>query len=223
MSTEETTPTTRPGIRDRLNAIAPYPNAGTPDHARAVAKYLAVSAQRRWKYNLDIADMDSDIYRQSVQAMMGEFAALHLLMALIDSDPAAAERLSRKIRDAWDGGEIGPWLWQHATALGIDPDEVSRLEEAWWALPEAAGARKAAGPEEITKLQNACQVMGKIITGNARAMEAARIELAQGSAEKAMQWILNSLPDVPDGDPGDQWNGTETADEWFDRTREGAS
>lgn len=75
---------------------------------------------------------------------------------------------------------------------------------------------------EITKLQNACKLMGRSITGLSRAMEAARIELAQGSAEKAMEWILNSLPDVSDDDPEDQWNGTETANEWFDRTREGA-
>jgi hypothetical protein len=62
--------------------------------------------------------------------------------------------------------------------------------------------------------------MGRIITDYGRAMEAARIEMLQGSTDKAMEWILNSLPDVDDNDPEDQWNGTETAQEWFDRTRE---
>ena len=51
-------------------------------------------------------------------------------------------------------------------------------------------------------------------------MEAARIEMLQGSTEKAMEWILQSLPDVDDNEPEDQWNGTESAQEWFDRTRD---
>jgi len=132
MSTE--TPTTRREIRERLNKIAPYPKHDTPDQASAVAKYLAVAAQRGWKYTLDIADMGSAEYMLSVQAMFGDFAALHLLRGLIESNPTLAEELSRQIRNAWDdGGDIGPWLWEHATALGIDTDEVSRLEVTWWA------------------------------------------------------------------------------------------
>ena len=70
---------------------------------------------------------------------------------------------------------------------------------------------------EIAKLRNACQLLGWVVTGQARAMEAARIEMAQGSTEKAMQWILNSLPDVWD-DEETEWDGTETANEWWDRT-----
>ena len=132
---------TRREIRDRLTEIAPYPKPGDPDHARAVAKYLAVSAQRRWKYNLDIADMDAPGYQVSVQAMLGDFAALHLLTHLMDTNPELAELAAAQIRDAWDdGGGIGEWLWEHATALGIDTAEVSRLEAAWWAAPESAAA-----------------------------------------------------------------------------------
>ena len=71
--------------------------------------------------------------------------------------------------------------------------------------------------DEITRLRNACQLLGQVLTGHGRAMEAARIEMAQGSTEKAMQWILNSLPDVWD-DEETEWNGTETANEWWDRT-----
>lgn len=139
MSTDEkTTPATRREIRDRLNTIAPYPDDTTPDHARAVAKYLAVEAQRRWKWNLDIADQDGSDWRQSVQALVAGFAALHLLMHLMETDPAKAEELSKQIRNAWeDGGGVGEWLWEHATALGIDPAEVSRLEVAWHATASA--------------------------------------------------------------------------------------
>ena len=152
---EETTvttteaPKTRREIRARLGEIAPYPKQDTPDHARAVAKYLAVSAQRRWKWTLDIADMDSTEYRSAVQVMLADFAALHLLMHLLNTDTPKTEGLSRQIRDAWDdGGEVGSWLWEHGMALGVDPDEVCRLEEEWWAAAEAntatAGAREAA-------------------------------------------------------------------------------
>ena len=73
--------------------------------------------------------------------------------------------------------------------------------------------------EHRRRAEDACQMLGRVVTGHARAMEAARIELAQGDARKAMEWILNSLPDVDDNPPEDQWNGTETAQEWFDRTR----
>jgi hypothetical protein len=143
MTTTEA-PKTRREITARLNEIAPYPDQDTPDHARAVAKYLAVSAQRRWKYNLDLVDthrMDSIEYRLSVQAMLGEFAALHLLMALMNTAPEQAEELAVQIRDAWDdGSEVGSWLWGHELVLGIDADEVSRLEEAWRAAPESAAA-----------------------------------------------------------------------------------
>lgn len=149
MTTTEA-PKTRGEIRERLDRIAPYPKRGTvagfTDHARTVAKYLAVSAQRRWKYNLDIADMNSDGYQQSVRTMMAEFAALHLLMRLRETSPGAAEIAAVQIRDAWDdGGGIGEWLWEHATTLGIDTDEVSRLEEAWWAASPATAAATTGG------------------------------------------------------------------------------
>jgi hypothetical protein len=135
------TPATRREIRARLSEIAPYPEHDTPDQASAVAKYLAVAAQRHWKWNLDIADMDGAEYWQSTQTMLAEFAALHLLMHLRKTSPDVAELAAAQIRDAWDdGGGIGEWLWEHAKALGIDTDEVGRLEEAWWAAsPTATG------------------------------------------------------------------------------------
>ena len=78
----------------------------------------------------------------------------------------------------------------------------------------------AALQERLRRAEDACQLLGRVVTGQARAMEAARIEMLQGSTHKAMQWILNSLPDVDDNDPEDQWDGFETAQEWFDRTDE---
>jgi hypothetical protein len=110
---------------------------------------------------------------------------------------------------------------------------------AWEAAAEAAaGARLTAAPDGtltaagrladvlgqlaearagLAKSREGARMLGKIVVGQTRAMQAARIELAQGSAEKAMQWILNSLPDVWD-DPEAEWDGRESAAEWWDRT-----
>src|SRR5208282_5721417 len=71
--------------------------------------------------------------------------------------------------------------------------------------------------ETVRALRDGARMLAKVVVGHSRAMEAARIELAQGSAEKAMQWILNSLPDVWD-DPETEWDGKESANEWWDRT-----
>jgi hypothetical protein len=72
---------------------------------------------------------------------------------------------------------------------------------------------------ELARTQSAAQTLGKIVCWQAQSMEAARIEMIQNGPEKAMQWILNSIPDVDDNDPEDQWNGTESAREWLDRQR----
>jgi hypothetical protein len=71
---------------------------------------------------------------------------------------------------------------------------------------------------EVVRLRGACRRLGKIVVSQQRSMEAARIEMAQNGPEKAMQWILNSLPDVYDGPA---WDGRETAAEWLDRADAG--
>lgn len=70
---------------------------------------------------------------------------------------------------------------------------------------------------ELINLRNACQTLGKVVSGFSQTMEAARIELVQGKPESALQWILNATPDVWDGPEELAWNGTETAQEWLDR------
>ena len=67
---------------------------------------------------------------------------------------------------------------------------------------------------EIARLRGACRTLGRIVVSQQRSMQAARIEMAQNGPEKAMQWILNSLPDVYDGP---EWDGEETAAAWLDR------
>ena len=71
---------------------------------------------------------------------------------------------------------------------------------------------------EIARLQSGARTLGATLTSMARAMEAARIEMAQRGPDAAMQWILESLPDVSDAPAGQEWDGTETAREWLERT-----
>lgn len=144
MSTTEQTPMTWPQIKAAIDKLAPFPPEGEPASARGLAKTMAVSAQRRWHRNLsgyfDSRDAATQRrFSESIHAMCDEFAALHLLMALMDENPVRADELATQIRDAWnDGGGIGEWLWEHEQALGVDADEVNRLEEAWQKLLQNA-------------------------------------------------------------------------------------
>ena len=149
MSTTETTPMTWPQIKAAIDKLAPFPPEGQPVTARGLARTMAVSAQRRWWRNLssyfDARDAATQQrFSESIHAMCNEFAALHLMMAFIEADPVHADEVANQIRDAWnDGGGIGEWLWEHEQALGVDADEVNRLEDAWQALPQNAPGETA--------------------------------------------------------------------------------
>ena len=101
-------------------------------------------------------------------------------------------------------------------AAAVD-DPAERAAGARLAALDRAVERMDAAEAKLARSREAARMLAKVVTGQVRAMEAARIELAQGSAGKAMQWILNSLPDVWD-DPETKWDGKESADEWWDRT-----
>jgi hypothetical protein len=95
-----------------------------------------------------------------------------------------------------------------------------RAAEAGMVLVDPDQADEAARLKaELSRVQSAAQTLGKIVTRHAQSMEAARIEMFQNGPEAAMQWILNSLPDVSDEAPEDQWDGKETATQWIDRTQ----
>ena len=72
-------------------------------------------------------------------------------------------------------------------------------------------------PDEFAALKRSARILASIVARNHQVMEAARIEMRQTGAHAAMQWILNSLPDVWD-DPETEWDGKESAGAWFDRT-----
>lgn len=97
-----------------------------------------------------------------------------------------------------------------------DGDQVTVSRED---LARAEASEVARLKAELSRVQSAAQTLGKVITRLAQSMEAARIEMIQNGPEAAMQWILNSLPDVSDEAPGDQWDGKETATQWIDRTQ----
>lgn len=122
----------------------------------------------------------------------------------------------------WSAIDAGPSIQEPGAAWNwaISQKATGAWEAAAKAAASAAGRERDEARAELARIQAAAQHLGHLVTGMARSMEAARIEMLQNGPEKAMQWILNSIPDVDDNDPEDQWNGTESADEWFDRTRE---
>jgi hypothetical protein len=140
-TTETTAPRTPTQISARFREIAPYPDKDSPEQAKALAGWLTGQAQRRWTRCLDLIPQEGPLYMTTISAMLSDFAALHLLMAMAEIDTGTADRLAVQIRETWDdGGEVGPLIWQHAVALGIDPAEISRLEEACHALEVPAKA-----------------------------------------------------------------------------------
>lgn len=76
----------------------------------------------------------------------------------------------------------------------------------------------AAAVDEITRARSGARMLARIVATDRHVMEAARIEMKQNGPHAAMQWILNSLPDVWDGPEGTAWDGSEPAQAWFDRT-----
>jgi hypothetical protein len=73
---------------------------------------------------------------------------------------------------------------------------------------------------ERDKLQQACQTLGTVVERLARDRYASWIDASRGDMDAVRQGVLNSMPDVDDNEPDEQWNGTETGSEWFWRTRD---
>ncbi len=208
-----TTETTQEQVEERLERIAPHPDSKTVT-AAGLARYLAVLAQMGFARNVTPFIRDD----QEVPAgqILAEFAAAHALIALAEANPEYADETARRIIDAWeDPGCLGGYLHHDVTSFGVDPDELARLDGIRLALENAERGEK---PDELARLRNAARTMGSVIVSMSRQMECARIEMLQNGPEKAMQWILNGLPDVDDNPAEMQWDGKESADKWFERT-----
>ena len=102
---------------------------------------------------------------------------------------------------------------------GTSPN-LARSLESWIAsandVPELV-AEVVRLRAELRRAEDACQLLGRVVTDLSRTLDAARIELVQGKPANALEWILNAA-EPADDDPEVHWNGTETAQEWFDRT-----
>ena len=116
--------------------------------------------------------------------------------------------------------EAGSWRmmpgWMPCAEAGeriLSALDVPRPE--WPAAP--AREPLVLPPDEFAALKRSARILASIVARNHQVMEAARIEMRQAGAHAAMQWILNSLPDVWD-DPETEWDGKESAGAWFDRT-----
>ena len=202
-------------IRAELDRLAPYPPDDAEVTARGLAHWLAMESQLAWAR---MTGMDHPITMGDVAIVQGYFAAAHALLKFSEVDQVAADECAVQIRDAFgDGGSIGEFLWEHhgghAKAIGALADELATV------TAPAEDGEVARLKAELSRVQAAAQTLGKVITRLAESMEAARIEMIQNGPEAAMQWILNSLPDVSDEAPQDQWDGNETATQWMDRTQ----
>jgi hypothetical protein len=102
------------------------------------------------------------------------------------------------------------------TALGTEEEDGAG--EGLAGDVRLLAAQRNEARAELERLRNGGRELGKTVVRMSRSMRAARIEMLQNGPEKAMQWILNSLPDVDDNDPADHWDGKESAAEWLDRT-----
>lgn len=110
----------------RMAAIAPYPTDHEEATAANVSRCLAATAQGLFARSLEITLPRPDA--TTLGRMVAEFATAHALIRFAEVDRDAADRAAAEIWDAWeDGGGVGEWLWEHLTAFGIDPAEVSEM------------------------------------------------------------------------------------------------
>lgn len=113
----------------RMAEIAPYPTSHEEATAANVARCLAATAQGLFARMLDITEKPTDA--TMLGRMVAEFAVAHALIRFAEVDRDAADRAAAEIWDAWeDGGGVGEWLWDHLSAMGIDPEEISRMATA---------------------------------------------------------------------------------------------
>jgi hypothetical protein len=137
--------------------------------------------------------------------------------------PGSAELAAQAAGEDGNAGVPGQvpyeaWMLAFDRLSPEDWDDLPVSEQAKWGAIEQAAVN--ASPE-LAKLQQACQTLGMVVERQARDLYAMWVDVSRGDLEAVRERVLNAIPDVDDNEPGEQWNGTETGDEWFDRTREG--
>jgi hypothetical protein len=138
--------TTTPEAPAQLEALTSFPDRDDPDAARHLASAFGALAHcRAARFNAWTSGEASAPEPWTLLVMSLETVAMVLLMALDSQDRDQAARIARQVIDAWDAEDaIGAMLLGHLAALGIDADEIGRLEDASRALRQAEEAEAAA-------------------------------------------------------------------------------
>jgi hypothetical protein len=138
--------------------------------------------------------------------------------------------------DEIDVDEREGWAAAHNAAVdaalteerehGVTPDLVAECHQLAARIGELEGAitgvlgQRDHVEHERDKLQRACETLGRVVVGQARDLYAMWIDVSRGDMDAVRERVLNTIPDVDDNEPDEQWNGTETGGEWFWRTKE---
>jgi hypothetical protein len=103
--------------------LAPYPIDAEDVTADGLAKHLAVSAQRRFRANMDAPDLD----RTALNLFVKEWAVIYLLREMEErAGVKVADDVARALWESWnDGSHLGEMLWEWLTEYGINPEEVA--------------------------------------------------------------------------------------------------
>jgi len=85
--------------------------------------------------------------------------------------------------------------------------------------PDVAVGAGESDTARADRLQRACITLGKTFDHLMDSMYAARIEVQRGDHKAACEWVLNAMEGIGADEPGAGWDGSETAQDWHDRTR----
>jgi|ERR1051325_1327179 hypothetical protein len=104
--------------------LAPYPTSAEDVTADKLAAHLAVCAQRRFRQNMDAAELD----RTALNLFTKEWAVVFLLREIQErAGVRIADDLARALWESWeDGSGLGEFLWEWLTEYGINPESVAK-------------------------------------------------------------------------------------------------
>jgi len=149
-ATPDAVPMTAAQIRARMDGIAPWPAADDPHPARSLARHFAVQAESAWQawmyedFPANLAALDQFRSGFTIVTLLARMAAV----------PYVAALAAREIGEALTAdGLAGELLAGHLADLGIDQDEIERLNDAARTLRQAGEAEVTAEiftAEELT-------------------------------------------------------------------------
>jgi len=111
------------------------------------SKLPKLGAAAQCKTNAEIETLYAPWYRDTYWFLFSSVTA-HMLIRIKDLSPNFAAGLAREVQDWLDAGDAYPeWVWDWASAAGIDPDKTiakARAEVAdWLGQPSPAERERA--------------------------------------------------------------------------------